>query len=421
MPIREARRMLQVTLVVRVVLGASLILVGSTLRPLGLDEFPWQEVLPRLYRIVPMFVVAILAFTPFLRRTLGNSALAVALSLDVLCLSVQAMPLLFYRQMLVPDRSDMVIIESARMREALLVEPFLWLLVPLVLMAWAYGRRGALWGSSWAALLHIGSGFWTLESELLGEHLFVRELTRIALIFVVPLLVSSLARRERHQVMELESAQSRLRRYAAAIEQLAASRERNRLARDLHDTLAHTLAALAVHLEALRTLQKHDPGAAEEATEEALATARRGLEESRQAIQALRADPLGALGLVGAIRSMLQDLQSSTEVSADLKVAGRETELTDGEAQALFRITEEAVSNIRRHAGAQRVAVRLAFGLDRVDLVIEDDGTGFDPDVVNADHYGLLGMRERAEMVGATLEVSSHPGGGTEILVSLIR
>jgi signal transduction histidine kinase len=421
MAIREARRMLQVTLVVRAAMGVSLILVGSTLRPFGLEKFPWHDVLPGLYRVGPTLLVAILAFTPFLRRVLGRFALAVTLTLDLIGISVLAMPLLFYRQILVPDQPDMLIIESPRIAEALLVEPFLWLLVPLVLMAWAYGRRGALWGSTWAALLHIGTGFWVLEADLLGEYFFLRELARVALIFVVPSLVSALARRERGQVLELESAHSRLKRYAATIEQLAASRERNRLARELHDTLAHSLAALIVHLEALRTLLKHDPVAAEEATEKALGTARRGLEESRQAIQALRADPLEALGLVGAIRSALQDLQSISEVSADLTVAGRESDLTDEEAQALFRIAEEAIGNVRRHAGAQQVAVHLAFGLDRVDLSVADDGAGFNPDRVNADHYGLLGMRERAEMIGATLAVNTQPGGGTEILVSLVR
>jgi signal transduction histidine kinase len=76
---------------------------------------------------------------------------------------------------------------------------------------------------------------------------------------------------------------------------------------------------------------------------------------------------------------------------------------------------------VERHASAQQVTVRLARGVDRIDLVIRDDGMGFDPAMVDLDHYGLTGMRERAAMIDATLEVSSHPGGGTEIWCSLKR
>jgi len=202
---------------------------------------------------------------------------------------------------------------------------------------------------------------------------------------------------------------------------LAVSRERNRLARDLHDTLAHSLAALSVQLEALRTLLTHDPAAAQDALNGVTTLARNGLEESRQAIQALRTDPLKTTGLVGALRNTLQAFQARTGVRTNLIVAGHEPDLTDEEAQALFRIAEEALTNVERHAAAQRATVRLAFGNDRIDLVIQDDGVGFDPATVDPDHYGLTGIRERAAMIGATLKVHSRPGGGTRIWCSLER
>jgi signal transduction histidine kinase len=202
---------------------------------------------------------------------------------------------------------------------------------------------------------------------------------------------------------------------------LAISRERNRLARDLHDTLAHSLSALTVQLEALRILIANDPKAAEKAVDELSALARRGLEDSRRAIQALRSGPVETVGLDGALRDTLQAFQARTGVSTNLSVAGDESDLTGEEAQALFRIAEEALSNVERHASAQQVTVRLARGVDRIDLVIWDDGVGFDPAAVERDHYGLTGMRERAAMIDATLEVSSHPGGGTKIWCSLKR
>jgi signal transduction histidine kinase len=202
---------------------------------------------------------------------------------------------------------------------------------------------------------------------------------------------------------------------------LAISRERNRLARELHDTLAHSLSALTIQLEALRTLLSNDPAAAEEAVDELTALARRGLEESRQAIQALRSDPVETLGLESALRDELQALRARTGIQGNLILAGEESDLTVQEAQALFRIAEEALSNVERHAAAQQVTVRLARGTDRTDLLIRDDGAGFDPVTVGLEHYGLTGMRERAEMIGASLKVDSQPGGGTEVWCSLQR
>jgi signal transduction histidine kinase len=102
-------------------------------------------------------------------------------------------------------------------------------------------------------------------------------------------------------------------------------------------------------------------------------------------------------------------------------VAGQEPELTDEEAQALFRIVGEALDNAERHADASHVAVHLAFGADRVDMRIVDDGKGFDASAVGTDRYGITGMQERATMVGADLEVNSTPAGGTVVWCTLPR
>ncbi len=102
-------------------------------------------------------------------------------------------------------------------------------------------------------------------------------------------------------------------------------------------------------------------------------------------------------------------------------MAGQEPDLTGEEAQALFRIAEEALTNVELHAAARQVAVRLAFGSDRIDLEIQDDGVGFDPTAVDPDRYGLTGMQERAAMIGATLEVISRPAGGTRVWCTVPR
>jgi signal transduction histidine kinase len=419
--IRDAERVLKWSLAIRI--GGGL-LMGA----LAALLFPWvREALTsemrggRFLVTLPLLILALLTFTPWLKRLLGRRALAVLLTLDVLNMSLQGIPVFFFRGLAAGNDSIWHRFPADPIIELQMVEPFLFLLVPLVLLAWAYGRRGAVWGSTLAALLHLATGVWAVKLDVLTFYHLPREMTRIALIYIVPLLVSFLARRERRQIRDLEVAHRRLQRTAAATEQLATSRERNRLARDLHDTLAHTLAALKVHLEALRTLQTHDPEAAQEAADRAVHMAHEGLEESRQAIQALRSDPLGSVGLPGAVRSMLADFQSRTGIEVELVVSGQDSDLTDEETGPLYRIVEEAVSNVQLHADAGKVTVRLSLGVDRIDVSVSDDGAGFDPAAIDADDYGLLGMRERAEMIGATLETDSRPGGGTEIRVSLER
>jgi signal transduction histidine kinase len=244
---------------------------------------------------------------------------------------------------------------------------------------------------------------------------------RIVLLYLVPLLVSILAERQRHQHTRLEAAHQRLRRHAATVEQLAVSRERNRMARDLHDTLAHSLSALTVQLEALRALIMHDPAAATEAVDEIAEVARHGLEDSRRAIQALRTGPVEELGLTGALRDTLRSLQERTGIQANLRVAGQARDLTDHELETLFRIAEEALSNVERHSRAQSVRVVLEYASDCTELTVSDDGGGFDPNGVDPDRYGLAGMNERASMIGAKLEVTSSPEGGTRVWCSLKR
>ena len=411
--LREALRIFRLSLIIKIAFFGLALLVA-----LGLGT---SAQLALLLRAAPTLLLALLALPPWLERALGRRFLALGLALDVLFESVLSAPFFFEQRFFWVQNLNLSEPLSRHLMEAPLTEPFFFLLIPLVLVAWGYGRRGAVWGSTWATILHLGTGLWALQQDILARPFFVGALSRIALLYLVPLLVSILAQRERKQHAQLEAAHQRLRRHAATVEQLAVSRERNRLARELHDTLAHSLAALSVQLEAVRTLLTHNPAAAQDALNDVTTLARNGLEESRQAIQALRTDPLKTLGLVGALRSTLRAFQARTGVQADLSVAGHEPDMMDEEAQTLFRIAEEALTNVERHAAAQQVTVRLAFGSDRIDLVVRDDGVGFDPAAVDPDHYGLTGIRERAAMIGATLMVRSRPSGGTEVRCSLGR
>jgi len=372
-------------------------------------------------RAIPTLILALLFLPPWLERFLGRSFLAVGLGLSVLFSSLETAYIFadWTDSRLAHLALPMELIEP--LAAAPPVEPFFFLLIPLVLLAWGYGRKGALLGSTWAAVLHVGISLSMLPEGGLSRLSLSQMLMRIMLLYLVPVIVSILAERERQQHARLEKAHQRLRRHAVAMEQLAVSRERNRMARDLHDTLAHSLSALTVQLEALRTLMDNEPAAARAAVDDIAELARRGLEESRRAIQALRSDPVDTLGLTAALRETLQGLQSRAGVEATLSTAGEESAITPEEAQALYRIAEEALSNVERHAGARQVDARIDFGADRVDLVVRDDGTGFDPETVQLERYGLTGMRERAAMIGASVDVNSRPGGGTEVRCALVR
>lgn len=374
-----------------------------------------------LLRAAPTLVLALLFLPPWLEKPLGRYYLAVGLGLEVLFTSLETvsrahtLPVAALIQAGVPAEAiDMLAMAPA-------VEPFLFVIIPLVLLAWGYGRQGAMLGSTWAALLYLYLSVWTLPSNEHPAIFLAPILMRIVLLYLVPLLVSLLAERQRQQHARLEAAHQRLRRHAATVEQLAVSRERNRMARDLHDTLAHSLSALTVQLEALRTLIKHDPNAAGEAVDEIAKVARHGLEESRRAIQALRTGPVEEMGLSGALRDQLRVLQERTGIQTDLRVAGQARDLTDQEVDMLFRIAEEALNNVERHARAQNVRMLLEYASDCTELTISDDGQGFDPDEVDAGRYGLAGMQERASMIGAELAVSSTPDGGTRVWCSLKR
>lgn len=410
---REALRIFRAVLIVQ------LIFMGlSFLAVLGLGgSARWGFFL----RATPTVLLALLVLPPWLERVFGRYFLALALGAYLLLSSLETAYLFVDWAVVDASRLNLPPQVVSFLTAAPPIEPFFFLLIPLVLLAWGYGRRGALLGSTWAAVLHLGAGVWVSLQGSFQLFLFAQALARIALLYLVPLIVSVLAERERQQHAELEAAHQRLRRYAATVEQLAISRERNRLARDLHDTLAHSLSALTVQLQALRTLLANDPQAAGEALDGISDLARRGLDESRQAIQALRTDPVETMGLTGALRESLQSFEARTGVPATLSEAGQAPDLTQEEAQAFYRITDEALTNVERHAAPGRVAVRLATGIDRVDLVIEDDGAGFDPSAVDPNRYGLAGMQERAAMIGATLEVTSRPNGGTEIRCSLPR
>jgi two-component system, NarL family, sensor kinase len=201
---------------------------------------------------------------------------------------------------------------------------------------------------------------------------------------------------------------------------LARVEERARLAREIHDTLAQSLTAIALHLEGGLHQLERSPQEARERLERALATCRASLEEARRSVLNLRTVPLAERPLPAALAALGRAFTSETGIRVQIRVADADcTDLplrTEGE---LYRIAQEALANVRRHAKASEVIVTLQADAHGVRLVVRDDGVGFTPGAAREGRYGLLGMRERAALLGGRLRIESRPGRGTTIRATI--
>ena len=236
--------------------------------------------------------------------------------------------------------------------------------------------------------------------------------------YVVVRLMS--AQRARHR--ELAQSNVKLAEYANTLEQLAVSRERNRMARELHDTLAHSLSAVSIQLEALDALWESDPLAARKTLSLSRDVTRRGLLETRRALGALRASPLEDLGLALAIRDLAETTAGRAGLQLCLDVPPELGQLPSFTEQGMYRIAEEALNNTARHANAHTLSVSLKRDTRQIMLLLVDDGLGFDPAKPAQDgHFGLLGMRERAALCHGTLRIDSAPGKGTQVCFMVVE
>ncbi|MCI0648101.1 MAG: GAF domain-containing sensor histidine kinase [Chloroflexi bacterium] len=205
--------------------------------------------------------------------------------------------------------------------------------------------------------------------------------------------------------------------------QLGAVQERNRLAREIHDTLAQGLSAVTLQLESADALLEAglDPTRARQAVRQALALTRANLEEARRSVLDLRAAPLEGRSLAEALELLARLEAARGGFKVTVEVTGGSRPLPVRLEAGLYRIAQEALANVVQHAAAGRVHVQLLTTPAEIRLIIEDDGRGFDPSQVARHRYGLVGLSERARLLGGRLRLESSPGEGTrlEVTVSL--
>ncbi len=290
--------------------------------------------------------------------------------------------------------------------------------IPLVVLAWQYNFQTVIKFTVITTLVDVLMkwsviGF-SLERDYIAWSVVV---VRVIVFLLVGYMITTLINEQRKAHQALEAANLKLAQYARTAEQLSVSRERNRLARELHDTLAHTLSGSAVQLEAVNALWEQDPAQAHIMLEQAQAAIRSGLTETRRALQDLRASPLEDLGLQLALRTLAQNNANRMGIALELHLTNHLDKLAPGIEHAIYRIAQEAITNIERHANATKMSVRLMWlDDDRLQLIIAENGKGFDLSKLSSEQkFGIKGMEERAEMVGGTLEVQSAPNTGTTV------
>lgn len=231
--------------------------------------------------------------------------------------------------------------------------------------------------------------------------------------------------------LNLVQAFSDMATLAVAISQLleaqrdmAMIQERNRLAIEMHDTVAQSLTGLLLQIETARNLMAaSDLDGSRDMLAQAYQQARRALEDTRRAVQGLSPALLESLSPQQAIRAEVGRFQQETGIVAQFVLSGEERTLAPDQETALLRIAQEALNNARKHAHASRVRVGLHFGARDVVLMIEDDGQGFEVSAGTSGGthrgYGLFGMSERARLLGGDLVIDSMPGWGTRVQARL--
>ena len=217
---------------------------------------------------------------------------------------------------------------------------------------------------------------------------------------------------------DLAASHRQLQDYAEQVAELATTEERNRLAREIHDSLGHYMTVINVQLEKAIAFRTRNPQEADQAVKDAKHLAGEALKDVRRSVGALRnAEPFS---LAESLTRLVNNI-GNDQFSIDLHVEGEETGFSKQSLVTLFRAAQEGLTNIQKHAGASQVTVRIKLEAQAASLYIDDNGQGFEPaslDAANGEaHYGLQGVQERLELIRGSLKLESRPDKGTTILI----
>ena len=247
--------------------------------------------------------------------------------------------------------------------------------------------------------------------------IWVDALLGIGLVILFLHLLVDAALKERQGQEKLAVANTRLRQYALRVEELATVQERNRIARDLHDSLGHSLTVFGIHLEGALRLLQSNPTKATELLMEIKQLNTNTLREVRESITALRSDPLQERTLADAIADLITEFQKTTGVVPTFDNQLRSA-LSHDLNIVIYRIVQESLTNICKYAAATAVTIVIIQSATNLEITITDNGKGFDL-TQNATGFGLQGMQERALALMGQLEIITAPNQGCRVMATL--
>ncbi len=279
-------------------------------------------------------------------------------------------------------------------------------------------RTAALWGVIFLAANLLGQIHqFGWPGGLPFMFLYAAGILFVVAFSLITLGANKSRRRSETLLSELQTAHKLLQSFAGQAEALAIAQERNRLARELHDSVAQTLYGLTLQAEA--AARKLAAGQLDKVADDLTFfrdSAQHTLQETRLLIFELRPPILDEVGLMAALQTRLDAVESRSGLVYQLDFAELD-QLPSNLETGLYRITQEALNNILKHAQARQVTISLTQNGARIRLKIRDDGCGFDPTAKRQKGYGLQSMRERAEQIGGTFILQSKPQDGTTIIV----
>jgi signal transduction histidine kinase len=419
-----------------------------------LDHLPLQAEIPEFWAGVKL---ALLAFSFLSLAAFGGLLLAkdeqssrLWLLLPLVLASIWAFGALVLRSEF-PYGSDLMTAAQAWTRYILAVPSSLLASAGLIFQQREFRRTGmAQFGrdSLWAAIAFtwyglIGQVFTQtsrlVPSNVINQELFMRlfgfpiQLLRaaaavMAAIFVMRFLRSFEVAIQRQisdlQAARLEEAQRREALHGDMLRRIVAAQEaeRQRIARELHDQTGQDLTAIGLGLRGAATILRQDTNRAASNLRQLEGLVAHSLQELQRLIADLRPSHLDDLGLAAALRWYAGEVQKRVPLLVSVEVRGEPRQLSSEMKTALFRVAQEAITNVIKHANASNVKVLLEFGEHGVSVQVEDDGQGFDIHFLSSQRrpsWGLLGMEERAALLGGEFLLNSHPGQGTQVQVTI--
>ncbi len=238
---------------------------------------------------------------------------------------------------------------------------------------------------------------------------FVVVITRLA-------VKEQLARAEVERLLaELKVANEKLREYAAQVEELATATERNRLAREFHDSLGHYLTVVIVQIEAAVALMATDRGRSLDGLRKAQALAQEGLAEVRRSVAALRASPKDNRPLIDSLATLFEECRI-TGISTEFQLIGTPRKLSPDAELTIYRAAQEGLTNVRKHANAKKASVTLDYSGGTVWLVVHDDGVGAKQPEKG---FGLIGLHERVQLLGGEVKIATALDQGFTLQIGI--